>query len=49
MAFLKRDGAAGRRIGVLRHACRPSASDSQVLAPIRPSYRRFGSGWGGDH
>jgi Asp-tRNA(Asn)/Glu-tRNA(Gln) amidotransferase A subunit family amidase len=46
MAFLKRDGAAGRRIGVLRHACRPSASDSQVLAPIRPSCRRFGSGWG---
>jgi hypothetical protein len=49
MAFLKRDGAAGRRIGVLRHACRPSASDSQVLAPIRPSCRRFGSCWGGDH
>lgn len=32
MAFLKGDGAAGRRIGVLRQACRPSASDPQVLA-----------------
>ena len=32
MAFLKRDGAVGRRIGVLRQACRPSASDPQVLA-----------------
>jgi Asp-tRNA(Asn)/Glu-tRNA(Gln) amidotransferase A subunit family amidase len=31
-AFLKRDGAAGRRIGVLRQACCPSASDPQVLA-----------------
>jgi len=31
-AFLKRDGAAGRRIGVLRQACRPGASDPQVLA-----------------
>ena len=32
MAFLKRDGAVGRRIGVLRQACRPGASDPQVLA-----------------
>jgi amidase len=32
MAFLKRDGAAGRRIGVLRQASRPDASDPQVLA-----------------
>jgi len=32
MAFLKQDGAAGRRIGVLRQACRPDASDAQVLA-----------------
>jgi Asp-tRNA(Asn)/Glu-tRNA(Gln) amidotransferase A subunit family amidase len=32
MAFLKRDGAAGRRVGVLRQARRPSASDPQVLA-----------------
>ena len=32
MAFLKRDGAVVRRIGVLRQACRPSASDPQVLA-----------------
>ena len=30
-AFLKRDGAAGKRIGVLRQACRPDASDAQVL------------------
>ena len=30
-AFLKRDGAVGRRIGVLRQACRPDASDPQVL------------------
>src|SRR5260370_18349721 len=32
MAFLKRDGAVGRRIGVLRQASRPGASDPQVLA-----------------
>ena len=32
IAFLKRDGAVGRRIGVLRQACRPGASDPQVLA-----------------
>jgi amidase len=32
MAFLNRDGAAGRRIGVLRQACRPGASDPQVIA-----------------
>jgi Asp-tRNA(Asn)/Glu-tRNA(Gln) amidotransferase A subunit family amidase len=32
MAFLKRDGAVDRRIGVLRQACRPGASDPQVLA-----------------
>jgi amidase len=32
MAFLKRDGAVGRRIGVLRQACGPGASDPQVLA-----------------
>jgi amidase len=32
MAFLKRDGVAGRRIGVLRQASRPDASDPQVLA-----------------
>jgi amidase len=31
-AFLKRDGAVGRRIGVLRQASRPGASDPQVLA-----------------
>jgi len=30
-AFLKRDGAVGKRIGVLRQACRPDASDPQVL------------------
>src|SRR5207302_787415 len=30
-AFLKRDGALGRRIGVLRQASRPDASDPQVL------------------
>jgi amidase len=30
-AFLKRDGAVGRRIGVLRQASRPDASDPQVL------------------
>jgi Asp-tRNA(Asn)/Glu-tRNA(Gln) amidotransferase A subunit family amidase len=32
MAFLKRDGAVGRRIGVLRQACRPGVSDPQILA-----------------
>jgi len=32
MAFLKRDGAVGRRIGVLRQASSPGASDPQVLA-----------------
>jgi amidase len=31
-AFLNRDGAAGRRIGVLRQAVLPDASDPQVLA-----------------
>jgi len=31
-AFLKRDLAVGRRIGVLRQACRPGVSDPQVLA-----------------
>jgi amidase len=31
-AFLKRDGAVGRRIGVLRQASRPDASDPQVLS-----------------
>jgi len=31
-AFLKRDGAAGRRIGVLRQAFRPDACDPQVLS-----------------
>ena len=30
-AFLKRDGARGRRIGVFRQAFRPDASDPQVL------------------
>jgi amidase len=30
-AFLKRDGAVGKRIGVLRQACRPDASDALVL------------------
>jgi Asp-tRNA(Asn)/Glu-tRNA(Gln) amidotransferase A subunit family amidase len=30
--FLKTNGAAGRRIGVLRQACRPGTSDPQVLA-----------------
>jgi Asp-tRNA(Asn)/Glu-tRNA(Gln) amidotransferase A subunit family amidase len=30
-AFMKRDGAVGKRIGVLRQACRPDASDAQVL------------------
>jgi amidase len=30
-AFLKREGAVGKRIGVLRQACRPDASDAQVL------------------
>ena len=30
-AFLKRDGAVGKRIGVLRQTCRPDASDAQVL------------------
>ena len=32
MAFLNRDAAMRRRIGVLRQACRPDASDAQVLA-----------------
>lgn len=32
MAFLNRDGAAGRRIGVLRQTCRPTASDPHVLS-----------------
>ena len=32
MAFLNRDAIVGRRIGVLRQACRPGASDPQVLA-----------------
>jgi amidase len=32
MAFLKRDGAVGRRIGMLRQASSPGASDPQVLA-----------------
>ena len=31
-SFLKRDVAVGRRIGVLRQACRPTVSDPQVLA-----------------
>src|SRR5271169_453838 len=31
-AFLNRDGAAGRRIGVLRQALPPDASDPQVIA-----------------
>ena len=31
-AFLKRDGGLGRRIGVLRQASRPDASDPQVLS-----------------
>ena len=31
-AFLKRDGAAGKRIGVLRQSSRPDASDPQVLS-----------------
>ena len=31
-AFLKREGAVGRRIGVLRQASRPDASDPQVLS-----------------
>src|SRR5271166_809067 len=31
-SFLKRDVAVGRRIGVLRQACRPGVSDPQVLA-----------------
>jgi Asp-tRNA(Asn)/Glu-tRNA(Gln) amidotransferase A subunit family amidase len=31
-AFLNRDAAMGRRIAVLRQACRPDASDPQVLA-----------------
>ena len=31
-AFLKRDAVAREPIGVLRQACRPSASDPQVLA-----------------
>jgi Asp-tRNA(Asn)/Glu-tRNA(Gln) amidotransferase A subunit family amidase len=31
-AFLNRDAAVGRRIGVLRQACRADASDPQVLA-----------------
>jgi amidase len=31
-AFLKRDGAVGKRIGVLRQACRPDASDAQLLS-----------------
>jgi Asp-tRNA(Asn)/Glu-tRNA(Gln) amidotransferase A subunit family amidase len=31
-AFLKQDGAVGRRIGVFRQACRTDASDAQVLA-----------------
>jgi len=30
--FLKRDGAAGKRIGVLRQASRPDTSDPQVLS-----------------
>ena len=30
-AFMKRDGSVGKRIGVLRQACRPDASDAQVL------------------
>jgi Asp-tRNA(Asn)/Glu-tRNA(Gln) amidotransferase A subunit family amidase len=37
MAFLKRDGAVGRRIGVLRQASRPGASDPQVLALFDPA------------
>jgi amidase len=32
MVFLKRDVAVGRRIGVLRQACRPAVSDPEVLA-----------------
>jgi amidase len=32
MAFLNRDAIVGRRIGVLRQACRRGASDPQVLA-----------------
>jgi Asp-tRNA(Asn)/Glu-tRNA(Gln) amidotransferase A subunit family amidase len=32
MAFLNRDAAVGRRIGVLRQAYRPDTSDPQVLA-----------------
>ncbi len=31
MAFLKRGGAVGKRIGVLRQACGPDSSDPQVL------------------
>ena len=48
MAFLNRDAAMGRRIAVLRQACRPDASDPQVLV-IRPSCRRFVSCGGEDH
>jgi len=48
-AFLKRDGAMGRRIGVLRQASRLDASDPQVLTLFDRAIADLLYCWSGDH
>jgi len=49
MGFLNRDAAMGRRVAVLRQACRPDASDPQVLALFDRAVADLHRTGGGDH